>query len=275
MIHWHAHSLWFYLTLGLYGISGLAYIGAMIFRRRTPIPELLLGLAMLVNTGEIVSAWIRMGQPPFQTLYQSLVFFAWSVALVYFVARMLAPLRILGMFCALFAFAALIVALVKADLHTVMLPPALQSIWFIPHVIFYFFGYGAMFLSFISALIYLTSSAQRRLKSSYWLGETELDFEVLTYHSVRFGFLMLSIGLVIGVVWAEAAWSAYWSWDPKENWALITWMIYLAYLHLRRLPNWRGRVSAALAIAGFLAVIITYLGVNYLPTIAGALHAYQ
>jgi len=265
MIHWHAHSLFFFISLGLYALSGLAFLAV---RRTRRWGEALLVLAWLANTILIVGAWVRLGQPPFQTLYQSLVFFSWAVALVYLFLRLVAPLSRMGGVAAACALAAMVFAFFKADPGAGMLPPALRSPWFVPHVMAYFIGYGALFFSFACALMFLVMPGMR---------EKTLGADLLRFMdgAIRGGFLLISIGLAIGIVWAEAAWAAYWSWDPKENWALVTWLVYLAYLHLRNRPRWRGKAAAWLAVAGFLAVLFTYLGVNYLPTITGALHAYQ
>jgi len=275
MVNWHIVSLLFKSFYIIYFLAALLYILFVSRRRPTPLPEIALAAAFLLNTAEIAVTWIHGGQPPFQSLYQSLVFLAWCVALFYFVARWLTKLRILGLFTSLFAFAALSVALAKADVIDVLMPPALRSFWFIPHVVLYFFGYGALFVSFVTAILYFKYPEARAIQKSYWLGFAEINFETFTYDAIKFGFLLLTLGLFIGAIWAERAWAAYWSWDPKENWALITWLIYLAYLHLRRKPKWRGRAAAIFAVIGFLAVIFTYIGVNYLPTIAEALHAYQ
>jgi len=88
---------------------------------------------------------------------------------------------------------------------------------------------------------------------------------------VTFGFAALSLSIVLGAVWAEQAWSRYWSWDPKETWALITWIIYAAYLHLHRQEKWRGRNANIIVITGFILVLFTFFGVNYLLT---GLHSY-
>lgn len=265
MIHWQAHSLVFFISLGLYALSGMVSVAG---RRMRRAGEVLLGLAWLANTALIVGAWVRLGQPPFQTLHQSLVFFSWAVALVYLIIRLFSPISRLGWLAAVCALAAMGFAFFKADPGAGILPPALQSPWFVPHVMAYFIGYGALFFSFSCALMYLMMPGSR---------EKTLGIDLLRFMdgAIRGGFLLISIGLAIGIVWAEEAWAAYWSWDPKENWALVTWLVYLAYLHLANRARWRGKAAAWLAVAGFLAVLFTYLGVNYLPAIAGALHAYQ
>jgi cytochrome c-type biogenesis protein CcsB len=92
----------------------------------------------------------------------------------------------------------------------------------------------------------------------------------LTHQLVMFGFLFLSAGIISGAVWANSAWGRYWGWDPKETWSLVTWFVYATLLHARFMRGWRGNRIAVLSIAGFLAVLFTYFGVNYLP----GLHSY-
>jgi cytochrome c-type biogenesis protein CcsB len=92
----------------------------------------------------------------------------------------------------------------------------------------------------------------------------------LLYHNVVFGFILLTMGIVTGSVWAHHAWGSYWSWDPKETWSLVTWLIYAVLLHTRLVRGWRGGKIAVLCILGFAAVLFTYFGVNYLP----GLHSY-
>jgi len=93
----------------------------------------------------------------------------------------------------------------------------------------------------------------------------------LTYQMVMFGFLFLTVGIITGAVWANSAWGTYWSWDPKETWSLITWFIYAILLHARLMRGWSGRRIAYISIAGFMAVLFTYFGVNYLLS---GLHSY-
>ena len=92
----------------------------------------------------------------------------------------------------------------------------------------------------------------------------------LTHQMIMFGFLFLSIGIITGAVWANSAWGRYWGWDPKETWSLITWFIYATLLHARLMRGWEGKRIALLSIVGFIAVMFTYFGVNYLP----GLHSY-
>jgi len=107
------------------------------------------------------------------------------------------------------------------------------------------------------------------------LGTAVVDNEKLANGIMRFGFVLLTAGLLMGAFWAKSAWGDYWVWDPKETWSLVSWMIFVIVLHLRYLGHWRGRRFAVLLIVGFGAVMFTYLGMNLLPTADQSLHVYQ
>jgi len=129
--------------------------------------------------------------------------------------------------------------------------PALKSYWFLIHVPAYFAAYGALVVATIAAACGL---------------------DKLSYRLIVFSFPFLTIGLTTGAVWANAAWGRYWGWDPKETWALVTWLVYALYLHLRFIKGWRGKRMAAVAVVGFVFVVFTYFGVNFL---LGGLHSYR
>ena len=149
--------------------------------------------------------------------------------------------------------------------------PALKSNWLIAHVITCFVGYAGFAIAFGTSVMFLfkkkDSEAEGTLISRFPAAGT---LDELTHQMVTFGFLFLSIGIITGAVWANSAWGRYWGWDPKETWSLITWFVYATLLHARLMRGWHGKRIAFLSIAGFLAVMFTYFGVNYLP----GLHSY-
>ncbi len=141
--------------------------------------------------------------------------------------------------------------------------PALQSYWLVLHVTFSFIGESFFVLGFVSSLYYLLTSSEDK--------KTALDRVTVT--SIAIGYPIFTAGaLVFGAIWAEYAWGTYWSWDPKEVWALVTFLTYTGYLHSRLLKKLRGTVSAYIAIAGFMLTLFTYFGVNFLLT---GLHSYS
>lgn len=147
------------------------------------------------------------------------------------------------------------------------LAPALQSSWLKFHVFTAIVAYGAFALSFAIALTYLMSLRSDKLKSRY---PDEKKLDELSYRMILVGLPMHTVMIITGAVWAEYAWGTFWSWDPKETWALITWLIYAAFLHLR-LQGLKGKKAAWLNIIGFLAVVFTFFGVSYLLP---GLHSY-
>ena len=151
------------------------------------------------------------------------------------------------------------------------LMPALQSSWLTYHVVTIMLSYSAFALSFAISVIFLVKSyvGANRFGLSKLPDLDALD--VLNYKAIAVGFPLLTIGIILGAVWAATAWGRPWGFDPKETWSAITWLIYAIYFHLRLIGGWKGRRAAILAIIGFLAVIFTYVGVDMLlPQIHGA-----
>jgi len=237
--------------------------------------------ALAMNAALILGRWIQADRPPFKSLFESLVFLAFTSGAVYLVMERLYRTRVFGVLAAFGSFGALAYAVTKWDAEIVKLPPALQSGWFVPHVVVYFVGYGAAFFATAVAAVQLAAGRWewvRRLLStragSVLTGKA-LDLEQVTYDAIKFSFTLLTVGLLFGSVWAKSAWGDYWVWDPKENWSLVTWLVYGAYLHLRRVKGWRGDRGAWLAIAGFAVIMFTYLGMEMLPTAQQSAHVYS
>lgn len=210
--------------------------------------------------------WLETGHPPFRTLQQSLVVFSVTTTITWALALRQLPLA--GLAAAAFNALILGYGATKADGNVHEMPPALQSAWFVPHVVVYFLGYAGLFFSFLTSILYFFTVNR--------LADPVLSarFEARTHRFILFGFCMLSVGLILGAFWAKVAWGDWWSWDPKENWALISWILYGVWLHLRRVEGITPKASVALAVVGFLAVLFTYLGVNYLPQAQSTLHSY-
>jgi len=123
---------------------------------------------------------------------------------------------------------------------------------------------------FLDPLDKMSASRQKKVRESRKL-EFLYNLDNWGYRTISLGFPFLTIGIIAGAVWANEAWGSYWSWDPKETWALITWLIFAAYLHLRLIKGWVGKGPAILASIGFFVVWICYLGVNFLGQ---GLHSY-
>ena len=198
--------------------------------------------------------------------FESLVFFSAMIALVLLVYRLRAGDRTIPFVTfggTMVAIALLAVASSPIAPDDVVSPiPALQSYWLVLHVTLSFIGEAFFVVAFVCAICYLAARGE----------ETRERLDRLTYTTVAIGYPIFTAGaLIFGAVWAQTAWGSYWSWDPKETWALITWLVYTAYLHARLVKRLRGRVSAVLAIVGFAFTMFTFFGVNYLLP---GLHSY-
>jgi len=234
----------------------------------------------LAHTVALLFRWkesydLGIGHAPLSNLYESLVFFGWAVVFLYLLVEWRTRNRAPGVFVVPVAFLLLAFASLSPNVSDRIQPliPALQSNWLTSHVITCFLGYAAFTVGFGLAILHLIKDRETPGGTSRFLrlipGEEALG--ELLYQSTLLGFVFLTLGIITGSVWAHYAWGSYWSWDPKETWSLVTWIVYAGLLHARLIRGWRGRRLAVLALVGFAAMLFTYLGVNYLPS----LHAYM
>ena len=226
----------------------------------------LLAAGMLVQTLYIAGRWHEAGRAPFSNMFESLVLFVWALVLVYLVVQLRIRLPAVDAAVALLAVLALAAASTfETEIKPLM--PALQSNWLSVHVFTCFLGYAGFAISFVAAVGYLVAA-----RSASSAQPATLDaLETIVARTISFGFLFLTLGIVTGAVWANSAWGTYWSWDPKETWSLITWLIYAAFLHCRYMRGWRDKRAAWVSIIGFISVLFTYFGVNLLLS---GLHSY-
>ena len=221
--------------------------------------------ALVLHTAALVIRGIGAGRWPMTNQYEFATSFAWALSLVslFFIHRYKFP--VLGAFAAPVIF--LIIGYAAMQSREVReLMPALRSNWLAFHVSTAIIAYGSFGVSFVLSLIFLMRG--RMKENSYWdqhIPNSE-KLDMISYRSVSLGLLFLTFTIITGAIWAERAWGSYWSWDPKETWSLVTWIIYAVYLHLRLRRGWRGRSAAIFAVVGFICVLFTYLGVNtWLP----------
>jgi cytochrome c-type biogenesis protein CcsB len=266
----------FTVTVIIVALTVLAYLANLLVQRPLVrrVASIFFAASLASMSWIIADRYIEAGRPPFKTLYESLILFGWSIAIVYVVVERFYRLALLGFLGSLFVLGIFTYAIMKADVDIISLPAALQSGWFVPHVVVYFLGYAALFMSAAIALIYLVRP-KGTVTFSNLQGERTVGYNVLMHTVTQFGYALITVGLVIGAFWAKTAWGDYWVWDPKENWSLITWLIYTIYLHLRHQPNWSDRKNAWVLVIGFAAVMFTYLGMNALPTAEQSEHVYQ
>lgn len=276
-------SLLLSITTFAYLVCAVFYLSGVIFRNR---PLLIAGGftglgTLLIQTAGILLRWkesydLGYGHAPLSNLYESLVFAAWAIMLIYLIFEYKTKQHALGVFPSIFSFLAMAYASFSTQIDSKIQPlvPALKSNWLIAHVVACFLGYAAFAVAAGVSVLYLArkaSPANPHPKGILALIPESRQLDEFNYQLILFGFLWLSLGIITGSVWANSAWGSYWSWDPKETWSLITWLIYAALLHSRSVQGWRGRKVAWLSLVGFVCVLFTYFGVNFLLS---GLHSY-
>jgi len=271
----------FQIAMLFYLVSFLFYLIATVSKRafagKMAFWTILVGF--LIHLAGLLVRWRESyltgyGYLPLANMYESLVFFSWTIVLIYLIADIRYRQRALGIIAALLAAIAIAVTSflpgVTSDIR--FLVPALQSNWLAIHVITCMLGYAAFTISFGISIVYLLQG-RKRLSGSHvirWLPRAQ-TLDDINYKMIALGFPLLTIGIITGAIWAHYAWGSYWSWDAKETSSLVTWLIYTAFLHARYTHAWQGKKTALLSVAGFCAVIFTYFGVNFfLP----GLHSY-
>lgn len=241
-------------------------------KKRTPIKGIwfVFYCAFAVHTAGIAlrwaeSYWLGIGHAPLSNFYESLVFFSWSISFLLITMRKKLSHAAITFAATAASLLLLAYASVSPSVQKGIQPliPALQSNWLHIHVITCFLAYAAFFISFLCGVLYFFRSKKGV--------PTEKTLEEINYRSIIIGFSMLTSGILTGAVWAQYAWGSYWSWDPKEAWSLVTWIVYALFLHVRFVRGWRGKRIAIISIIGFACVIMTYFGVNFLLS---GLHSY-
>ena len=276
------NSLLFGISIFVYFFAMVLYVSYLAFRSETlgKICTLTLLSGVLIETAAIFIRWyesyqLGIGRAPLTNLYESLVFFALTIAVTYLIVERKFGIKTAGAFVTPFPF--IIMAYASLNPNEIQpLVPALQSNWLIAHVVTCFVGYAAFAVSFGVSFLYLfkVNAENRPSKGDGgFLGHLPASalLDEVGYKTIAIGFPLLTIGIITGAFWANVAWGTYWSWDPKETWSLIVWLIYAAYLHARITRGWKGKKAAVLSIVGFVATVFCYLGVNL---ILSGLHSY-
>jgi cytochrome c-type biogenesis protein CcsB len=251
----------------------------------TKLPIIISNILLIFILG---SRWVVEQYFPLSNLYESLLFLTWTLLSTYLYIEYKTKSKLIGAIlipiCLLISgFSNLTLPLEMQKANSLV--PALQSNWLMMHVSMMMLSYSTLITgSLISILFLIISSIQKinntdfenlEFDSSNDTKSTKLkllqSLDNWSYRIIGLGFPFLTIGIISGGVWANEAWGSYWSWDPKETWALITWLVFAAYLHARITKGWQGQKTAILASLGFVIIWICYLGVNFLGK---GLHSY-
>ena len=262
----------FTTTLLLYFAAMILYFVFIAVKRDavSKVAMIIHAAGLIIHTAAIVLRGIAAGRLPLTNQYEFATAFAWGLSLVSLVFILKFRFPVLGAFAAPVTFLIIgYAAMQSKKIHELM--PALQSGWLGFHVSTAIIAYGAFGVSAVIAVIFLLRD---KMKDKGFLDRhipNKEKLDMISYRSAALGILFLTFTIITGAIWAERAWGSYWSWDPKETWSLVTWIVYAVYLHLRIRRGWRGRSAAIFAVVGFVCVIFTYIGVN---TLLPGVHSY-
>lgn len=228
------------------------------WREKIGVAKISTALGLVVFFSFIVAMWISLERPPLRTMGETRLWYSFFLPLAGLIVYSRWRYKWILTFSTIMAIVFICINVFKPEIHSKTLMPALQSAWFAPHVIVYMFAYALLGAATVMAL-YLLFFKKTPVTSQ--------EYEI-TDNLVGVGFAFMTFGMLFGALWAKEAWGHYWSWDPKETWSLITWIIYAVYLHLRLRRGWEGKSAAIFAAVGFICVLFTYIGVNtFLPGI--------
>ena len=233
--------------------------------------------------------WIGEGYFPLSNLYESLIFLTWGISSIHLFVENKTKSRLIGSISTpiLFFICGFSSLTLPTDMQKALpLVPSLQSNWLMMHVSMMMVSYATLIVGSLLSILYLAFTFFNKNKISSSLNSLDSDgnlslnisklsiletVDTWSYRIIGLGFPFLTIGIISGAVWANEAWGSYWSWDPKETWALITWIVFAIYLHSRLLKGWQGEKAALIGSGGFFVLWICYLGVNFLGK---GLHSY-
>jgi len=215
-------------------------------------------------TGELTTRGLAAGHWPLTNRYEFALCFGWTIVAVYLLLEASWRDRRAGPFVLPVALAVATYAFTRPAGERAIAPllPVLRSVWLQVHVLTAMVGYGAFGVATgLGAMRLVIHDGGRRWPSAE-------DIERTMARAIGLGFPWLTLALLTGAIWAQRAWGCYWGWDPKETWALVTWLWYLGVVHVIPLRRWRGRRLAVLVIVGFGLVLFTFIGVPWLVRMA-------
>ena len=283
-----------FFAMILYWISLSIPKNNLIFK----VSQILVGVSNILFMLTLSIRWASEGYFPLSNLYESLIFLSWGISFIHLVLEYKTQSRLIGAIATplMFFLSGFSSLTLPTDMQKALpLVPSLQSNWLMMHVSMMMVSYATLIIGSLLSILYLAFVSFNGQKSQVVVETSVTDLsssisssapavsvaysklsllqtvDIWSYRIIGLGFPFLTIGIISGAVWANEAWGSYWSWDPKETWALITWLVFAIYLHSRLLKGWQGKQAAILGSCGFFVIWICYLGVNFLGK---GLHSY-
>jgi cytochrome c-type biogenesis protein CcsB len=261
-------TLWLMPALGCYAVCAAMFVCDRIMGRSTltGYAVAMLAIGATLHAFDLTARGLQAGNIPVANVPQALSFLAWLTALAGLLMIVRLKMSVIGAFVA----PAVTIALGSSALMTrggrIVIPAPLQSVWLPIHVTLAIAGYTMFVLAASVSIVYL--AYESRLKSKRALGPTNEaapsleKLDRVNYRLLGSGFIMLSLAILSGAIWADATWGHFWSWEPKESWSLVIWILYAGLLESRLAIGWRGRRAAALTIVLFSVLVGSFVGVN-------------
>lgn len=249
--------IWFGISAS--ALSAAAAVLSLSDRRRLAVTFSTASLLSLASF--IALLWISLERPPLRTMGETRLWYSFFALISGLFTYIRWRYKWILSFSTVLATVFIIINILKPEIHDQSLMPALQSPWFIPHVTVYMFSYSLMGCAFLIAV--------------YGLFKPQKDMLDAADTLIYIGTAFLTFGMLSGAIWAKEAWGHYWNWDPKETWALVTWLSYLLYMHLRIMGKVSRKALYLLLIFSFLCLQMCWWGVNYLPTAQDSVHVYN
>jgi len=253
--------IWFAAAAVLLWMAGA--IAAWKERRALVYAFTLTGIAVFFAF--ILGMWISLERPPLKTMGETRLWYSFFVPVAGLIVYSRWRYKWILSFSTVLSLVFICVNLFKPEIHSKTLMPALQSPWFAPHVIVYMFSYAMLGAATLMAVYLL-----------FFKKGDDVEHEMnITDNLVYVGLAFLTIGMLFGALWAKAAWGDYWTWDPKETWAAITWLAYLVYIHLRKARPRDWQMACTVLLIAFVCLQICWWGINYLPSArSNSVHTY-
>jgi ABC-type transport system involved in cytochrome c biogenesis permease subunit len=260
---WQYYPIYIYIIFPLWILGGVFLY--TLKGKKINMGELFMMAGTLVLIIFLLQLWIGLERPPFRTLAETRLWYGIFLSIMGLVLYYRWKFKWILMYSFFMAMVFLLLNYFKPDTFDQTLMPALQSPWFIPHVIVYMLAYAVL-----SGATLIAADGILAL----WRGNSIKNRLVYADNLVYIGFAFLTFGLLFGGLWAKEAWGHYWTWDPKETWALITWLVYLLYIHFRYKHKNMDKIPLWLLVIAMIVVLICWFGVNYLAVAGNSVHTY-
>jgi ABC-type transport system involved in cytochrome c biogenesis permease subunit len=251
-------DLFIYFAVVAVSCSIVASVLAFAGRRRGALITASAGVFVLACFVGVL--WFALQRPPLRTMGETRLWYSFFASLAGLFTYMRWRYKWILSFSTVLSTVFITINLLKTEIHDQTLMPALQSPWFIPHVTVYMFSYSLLGCAFLIGVVRLFKDGDRLLEAA----------DTLVYIGTAF----LTFGMLSGAIWAKSAWGHFWSWDPKETWALVTWLSYLLYIHLRLYRKGTDKVLCFLLIFAFACLQMCWWGINFLPSAQDSIHVY-